>query len=273
MVFLLTATILLTSVRHVNAHPMKFRFTALFVLTALASFAQLKGAEWGFGYIFSSPQGTMSQNVKQAHGGNLDFYVTPANKRYAIGFEMSVNGYGHNKKRETYTFDDGSTAPMDIVVSNNFYNFMLAGRYFLSTGKIQPFVTGKMGYSLYATSLNIYDPDDWDHCEPIDNDMLKHDGTIIFAAGGGLRWEMLPKKSTGRFYFNLSANYLSGGKVNYMNVDAPANAQHQPTPTSDVYAKFLNTQTQMVHEHHVGNVYTSLVEMMDFRLGMTIRLQ
>lgn len=251
---------------------MKIRFTLLFVLLATATFAQIKGAEWNMGYIFSSPQGTMKQNVQLANGGFFDFYVTPANKRYALGFEMSVNTYGHNKKRETYTFDDGSTAPMDIIVSNNFYNFMLAGRYFLGDGKVRPFVTGKMGYSLYATSLNIYDPDDRDHCEPVDTDVLKRDGTMIFSGGGGIRWEMLPKKAPGRFYLNVSANYTSGGKVSYMNVDAPSAALNQNAPTSDVYVKFLNTQTQMIHEHHVGNVYTSLVELMDFRLGMTMKV-
>lgn len=251
---------------------MKKYLPIILVFVALGAFAQIDGAEWGIGYIFSAPQGSMQQNVRLANGGNLDFYITPTNKHYALGFEMSVSGYGHNKTRETYTFDDGSTAPMDIVVANNFFNFQLAGRYFLSEGKIQPFVTGKVGYSLYSTSLNIYDPDDWDHCEPVDNDVLKRDGTLIFTAGGGIRWEMLPNKNPGRFFLNLSANYTSGGKVDYMNVDAPRGAQNQPTPTSDVYAKFLNTQTLMIHEHHVGNVYTSLIELMDFRFGITMKL-
>jgi hypothetical protein len=250
---------------------MKIHFTVVFALFSAAAIGQINSMEWGMGYAFSLPRGTMAVNMKQAHGGFMDFYFTPATKRYAIGAEMSFNIYGYNKNRQTYTFDDGSTAPMDIVVNNSFYNIMAAGRYFLGTGKIQPFFTGKMGYGIYATSLNVYDPDDADHCEPVDTDVLKRDGTMIFAAGGGIRWEMLPKKAPGRFFLNLSTNYTSGGKVNYMNVDAP-NHNHK-APTSDVYMKFLNTQTQMIHEHHVGYVYTSLVEMMDFRLSVTMKIQ
>jgi len=253
---------------------MKKHLTILSVLFVSIAFGQfdLSNAEWGMGYVFSAPQNTMRQNVRQAHGANVDFYFTPNQKRYALGFELSMNGYGHNKSEETYTFDDGSTAPMDIVVSNNFFNFMVAGRYFLSQGKVQPFVAGKIGYSLYATRLNIYDPDDFDHCEPVETDLLKRDGTAIFSAGAGLRWQMLPKRAPDRFFISLSTNYTSGGKINYMNVDAPASAHNNTTHTSDVYAKFLNTQTQVVHEHHVGKVYSSLVELLDFRLGVSMRM-
>jgi hypothetical protein len=183
---------------------------------------------------------------------------------------MSANGYGYNKTRQTYSFSDGTTAPMDIVVSNNFYNFMLAGRHFLSQGKIQPFVVAKIGYSIYSTNLSIYDPDESDHCKPVDSKVLKRDGTVIFAAGGGIRWDMLPEKNPGRIYLNLSANYTSGGNISYMSANAPMNSH--TVPTSDVYAKFINTQTQMVHEHHVGNVYTSVVELLDFRFGITWKL-
>ena len=250
---------------------MKKLLTPLFAIILVSGFAQFSSKEWGTGYIFSAPQGSMKQNMRQAHGGFFDFYFTPADKRYSFGAEISINTYGHDKSEQTYTFDDGSTAPMDIVVSNNFYNMLLTGRYFLSEGKVQPFVSGKLGYGLYATSLNIYDPDDFDHCEPVDTDVLKGDGTMVFGAGGGIRWQMLPKKAPGRFFLSLSANYTSGGKVDYMNADAPSNSQSGHT--SDVYMKFLNTQTQVIHEHHVGSVYTSLVELLDFRLGFTFKLQ
>lgn len=208
--------------------------------------------------------------MKQAHGANLEYYYSPPAARYSVGLEASINIYGHDKTSQTYTFDDGSTAPMDIVVDNNFYNIMLAGRQFLGRGKIQPFVNAKVGVSIYSTDLNIYDPDEFDQCKPIDSDILKRDATMIFSLGGGLRWEMLPKREPGRYFLNLTGNYISGGKVDYMNVDAPSRSQS--TQTSDVYARFINTQTQVVHEHHVGNVYTSVVEQMDFRLGITMIL-
>lgn len=245
-------------------------FTIAFVVFSLVSKGQGLIPEIGTSYIFSAPRGTMQDNIKNANGITLDFYLTPKEKRYSFGFETSFNGYGHDKSRQTYTLDDGSTAPMDIIVNNNFYNVLLAGRYFLGAGKIQPFITGKMGYSFFHTKLSVYDPDDMDNCEPVDADVLNKDGSIIFSAGAGLRLDLLPKKIPGLLSLNISANYSAGGKVNYMNVDAPTHSH--VAHTSDVYVKFINTQTQVTHEHHVGNVYSSSIELLDFRLGAFVRL-
>lgn len=46
----------------------------------------------------------------------------------------------------------------------------------------------------------------------------------------------------------------------------------QPMPKNDVTAKFLNTQTQVIHEHHVGYVYTSMINMIDYRLDVILRM-
>lgn len=247
---------------------MRYTFTIIFLLLCLILKAQ--SPEIGTSYLFSVPRGNMQDNITHANGFNIDFYFTPKEKRYSFGMEMNINMYGHDRSKQTYTFEDGTTAPMDIVVKNSFYNVMFAGRYFLRQGTLQPFVTGKVGYSFFNTSLSIYDPDDADQCEPVESDVLYKDGSAIFSAGAGLRLDLLPKKSPGLLSVNLSANYSLGGKVNYMNVDA-SNHSHV-AHTSDVYAKFINTQTQVVHEHHVGNVYSSPLEFMDFRLGASMRL-
>jgi hypothetical protein len=249
---------------------MKKLCVVVLALLVSVGYAQLSNAEWGLGYAFSAPQGTMSQNVKQAHGGFLDFYFTPTGKRLAWGAEISYNSYGRDKSEQIYTLDDGSTAPMDIIVTNNFYNVQLAARYLLGEGKIQPFVSGKVGAGIYATHLNVYDPDDFDHCEPVDGDVLKRDATMIFSAGAGLRWEVAPRRAPRKFFMNVAANYTTGGKVDYMNANAPKHSHSNQT--SDVYMKFLNTQTQVVHEHHVGNVYSSLVELLDVRLTFAMRM-
>jgi hypothetical protein len=247
---------------------MKVYISALVVLMTLESSCQT--SEFGVNYVFSLPQGYMKENMTQAHGAIFNYYYTPSGARYSIGLDFSANIYGHDRTEQTYTFEDGITAPMDIVVNNNFYNIMLTGRQFLGRKKIQPYVNAKLGVSIYATQLNIYDPDDTDQCEPVDSDVLKRDAALIFSAGGGIRWEMLPKKQPGRYFFDLSANYSSGGRINYMNVDAPANSHSNHT--SDVYAKFINTQTQVVHDHHIGNVYTGVIEQIDIRFGVTMIL-
>jgi hypothetical protein len=46
----------------------------------------------------------------------------------------------------------------------------------------------------------------------------------------------------------------------------------QPAPDQDVMAKFINTQTQVIHEHHVGYIYSSLLNMVEYRFGVVCRL-
>lgn len=239
------------------------------LLTNLWVAAQIKYSEIGFGYSFSNPTGHMAQTIRNSHGILIDYYVSPKGKPIAVGIEGSYNFYGQDKSTQDYTLDDGSVAPMDIIVNNNFANLLLSGRYYLLPGKIQPFVGGKLGYSFYMTSLNIYDPDDWDKCEPVDSEMLYRDGAWIGVVGGGLQWDIAPRRNPGMLMMNVSFNYTSGGNVRYMNVDSP-NHNHA-MHTSDVYAKFLNTQTQVVHEHHVGNVYNSWIQMMDARVMFSVR--
>jgi hypothetical protein len=249
---------------------MKNTITVCLMLLALFALGQERTAEFGAGYVFSLPRGIMSQTIRNAHGVALDFYVNPKGKKYLLGVEMGIHSYGHDKTRQNYTFDDGTTAAMDITVSNTIYNMLLGGRYYLGQGRVQPFIGGKIGYSLYNTQLVVTDPDDFDSCEPVDSDVLKNDGSLIFSAGAGLQLDLRPKARPGFVFINLSANYLSGDKVDYMNVDAPAHSH--AAHTSDVYTRFINTQTQIVHEHHVGNVYSSVIESLDFRLGVMMRL-
>ena len=243
-----------------------------FIFGFVSSYGQT--VELGTGYIFAAPRGTMKQNINYSNGFNIDFYFTPKEKMYSFGMELDVNMYGHDKTRENFDLADGTSAPMDMVVDNTFTNLMATGRYFLMKGKIRPFITGKLGYSFFNTDLGIYDPDDKDHCSPVDTKVLHKDGAVIFTAGVGLRWELLPKKHPGLLFLNLSANYTGGGKVSYMNVDAPSHTHstQTTTQTSDVYARFVNNQTQDVHEHKVATIYSSPIDLIDYRAGVAVRL-
>lgn len=244
------------------------------ILTALANGQPLK-TEFGFGYTFAAPVGTMQKNINNGHGFTTEYYLLSKNDRLALGVDLNYTIYGHDKSRQEYTFNDGTVAPMDITVSNSFLNLMLGSRYYFNEGKvIKQFVTLRTGYTLFRTNLSIYDPDDLDHCEPIDKDLLLKDGTFLVSGGGGIQWDMrniFKKHLPNTFVFNLGASLTLGGKVRYMNTDAPDHSHHMPN--SDVTAQFINTQTQIVHKHHVGYVYSSYVEMIELRAGFVMRLQ
>ena len=89
-----------------------------------------------------------------------------------------------------------------------------------------------------------------------------------------MHWDLssvFKKLPTNRLLFNGSATITLGGRVSYMNTDAPTH-QHPDSGGTEVMAEFLNTETQVVHKHHVGNVYSSYAEMMDVRAGFLWRI-
>jgi opacity protein-like surface antigen len=241
------------------------------------SYAQLT-REWSLGYTYASPTGSMMQHINQGNGFVMDFHMMSPTGKFSWGADLNYTIYGFDKSRQQYTFPDGTTADMDINVNNSFTNLMASGRYNLITGKkLVPYIGAKAGYSWFTTNLNIYDPDDLDSCEPVETDILQKDGTFVFSIGGGVRYDLANvflKLRKEFIYVNLSAYHTRGGAVNYMNTDAP-NAQHHsgsaPSRVSDVEAEFINTQTQVIHKHHIGYVYSSAAQMMDFRLSVIFR--
>lgn len=58
-----------------------------------------------------------------------------------------------------------------------------------------------------------------------------------------------------------------------MNTDVPSthHGSAPPNRTGTVEASFINTQTQVIHKHHVGYVYSSYAQMMDYRLTFSFR--
>ncbi len=246
------------------------------IFSAIPAMAQFSQAELGFGYTYAAPINTMKRNISSGNGFTLDYYLIPNNNnRLAFGADFNYTIYGFDKSRQEYTFNDGSVAPMDIIVNNSFMNFMLGTRYYITgaEGKaVRPYINVRGGYTWFRTNLNIYDPDDTDHCKPVDKDLLMKDGTVSISGGGGLHWDLssiFKRRPPNTLLFNLSANLTLGGRVSYMNTDGPepGHTHH----TTDVTARFINTHTQVVHEHHVGYVYSSYVEMVEIRAGFVFR--
>lgn len=233
--------------------------------------------EWSMGYVFTSPTGKMNQTINQGHGIVMDFHMLAPSQKYSLGADLNYSIYGYDKSRQEYMFPDGTTAQMDVDVSNTFMNLMASGRYNLVTGKsLTPYVAAKAGYAWFRTDLNIYDPDDTDSCKPLETALLQKDGTWIYSIGGGVKFDLssvFKKARKERMFINLSANYTQGGTVNYMNTDAPDTHHSTSTPnrSGDVEAAFINTQTQVIHKHHVGYVYSSFAQMMDYRLTLIFR--
>ena len=235
-----------------------------------AAFAQ----RWDMGtnFNYTKPVGSMARNIDQGFGITLEGARLLKNVPFAVGAEFSYNAYGHDKTRQHYAFDDGSVTETNVVVNNTFSTLLVTGKFFLRKERIlNPYLSVKTGYSWYRTTLTIEDPEDVDGCQPLDSDLLLRDGTFTASGGAGIRIDfssVFKKVRSNSFFFDLSAHMTQGGTVQYMNVHK--NGQQQ-TPDSDVVTRFINNRTQVIHEHHVGHVYSSLIEMMEYRLGVIYR--
>jgi hypothetical protein len=245
---------------------MKNSIVALLFLSSTCSFAQtfLIGSD----ISLKQPVGAMTRTMNNAVAFTLNFqykFKSP----FAMGMDFSAGTYGSQTTRQQYTFDNGDVTETNVVVTNNLYTITFNGKYFLrNSKKINPYVSGKVGMSWFATDLRIEDPDDQYNCHPLESDKLLKDHTLFAGIGGGAQIDfssIFKKMESERFYIDVSVHSLQGGTIHYMNAEmTPGNT----TPDNDVMARFINTATQIVHEHHVGYVYSSIFNMMDYRIGV-----
>lgn len=252
----------------------------IFVITGTAAVAQY---DLTVSYTYSRPQQQMGTYINNAHGLQFQALYRVPHSRLALGAGIGFNGYGSQTTRQTYRFGDGSSTETDVSVDNSFSTFHLIGRLdLLPAAVVTPYITGQAGYHVYRTTLYIENPDDPDGCKPLENKALQNDGAFSVSGGGGLRWDLgsiFKKVAAERFFADLSVLYTRGGRVSYMNVNIPASPaahQHHSTPASgDVFsysARFINPVNQVVHEHHVGDVYSSYIQLMEFKLGFVYRI-
>jgi len=256
---------------------MRARVLSLLLLICAAHVlrAQRWSGETILNYVYTTPLGSMKNTIKRGNGLTITLGAITPTRRFAFGIDLSYTQYGSDKTKQQYDLEDGTTAKMQVNVSNSFGNYLVYGRWFvIAKGKFLPYLSVKTGYSSFRTDLNIYDPDDWDHCEPLESDLLQRDGTLIGIIGGGFQLDLsafFGRMKPDRFYLDFSSNVTHGGTVKYMNADAPSNFSGNNSP-SDVYATFLNTETRVIHEHHVGYLYSTPVQLLDFKLGFSFRI-
>jgi opacity protein-like surface antigen len=257
--------------------------TLIYFCLALAVFGSAQAQRYTpmltVNYGFMSPTGGMKQYIRNGHGMSMSMLFEAPSRRVATGLEFNWTGYGRTKTTTDFIFPDGTIAPMEMTVNNSLATLMVNTRLYLAVhGPLRPYASVKAGYTFFKTNLSIFDPDNGDSCEALETDILSLDGTFAYGAGGGLRLDIgwiFEKAPRGRYYIDLSSNIIQGGRVSYMNENAPPpNMTHGgPSRAKEVEADFINTQTQVVHPHHVGYLYNSFVQMMDVRLGMTFNVR
>lgn len=242
------------------------------ILIFLSPAVWCQSFEMGTTLTLSQPVNAMSGDMNNAFGLSLAMERKFKNP-FSAGLELGFGNYGYQTTRQQYTFDDGSVTETNVNVSNNLFSLSLTGKHFLRPEKkVNPYLSGKAGWTWFTTQLIIEDPADEYSCHPVESDILSRDNTYLVSGGAGLRVDfqaLSPNARSQRLFLDVSVHATHGGIINYMNVKK----HHTPsaTPDRDVMVKFINTQTQVVHEHHVGFVYSSVLNMVEYRLGVIFR--
>jgi hypothetical protein len=256
--------------------PMKKILAIALVLTSIACTAQRYGMEFSMSYLNGNPTGGMGRVIDRANGVSMNVGVFRPDKPFTLGLQMDFGQYGRDKSRQVYTMDDGTTADMDIIVSNSVGTMEAYGRWSLLTkGALRPYLTARAGYAWYNTALNIYDPDDFDHCEPVESDKLYNDGALVAGMGAGVNFDLskiFTRLDKGMLFLDVSYSLRHGGRVNYMKTHGP-DPGHTHNHNDHVSADFINTETQVVHTHYVGYLYSDFIQMNELRVGLTVQLQ
>jgi len=270
--------------------PMKRYLLPILFTLPMISTAQF---EMKFSYLFNSPQNFMRSSLDQSHGFAMDYYGSVKKTNYYTGISFNMGIYGYHTEPIDFTATDGSIVKTNLNITNSYNSWSIYHKYRFSRfeengGRLIPFIDARTGWAFFRTSLYIEDPEDVSNCEPLEQDIMQKDNTWnVYGGAGfdfllsGLRNKENPSPCQGlQSYFTVSFGYNYGGKVSYMNVDrdgsnTTSQHNHGTSPESGdqsaYYTTWVNTQSQVTHQHHTGYLYNSPVRMLEIKAGFVLR--
>ena len=257
---------------------MKFIATLLF--TFLFSLANAQQWKFTTGYSLGLPKADMGKNIQPVHSlQNGVLYQFPGKlKSLSVGAEFGIGIYAHERIDQTFQFDANTTSVVPVDYSSNAFNVNLQTRINLLSDKnfIIPYINAKGGLYNFYSSIFVGDPEDDDGCHALEQETLINDNTMYWSAGGGLQINtgvFSKTKQHSKVMIDISANTIRGGTMNYINTKHLMDAQTMNDPDGKpLEVKFMNVNTQSIHEHTVAQVYTSSLRLLEFRAGITVML-
>ena len=125
----------------------------------------------------------------------------------------------------------------------------------------------------YHSNMTIEDPEDPLGCKALEKKVLLKD--LTWLASGGLGFRLDGKAfsgNTSKVSLDFGVFYTHGGNVEYLKM----NNSHDHGPdakASTYYVKFQHIPSGEVHEHALGKVYQTPAQMLEFRLGIQVKLK
>ncbi len=235
-----------------------------------------KKLELVFGYKMGVPSGDMGFYIRQGHGIIFQGLFKPNNKfPFWIGGNIDYIIYGSKNTRQEYVFPDNTVANVDVNVNSSITSYQLVLKYQIPIkSMIEPYAMLRMGGSSFTTNLYIEDPRYDDECVALEQEHLHNSKTFNITPALGTKIYLSKTKNC---FVDFNTGYSVGGEVSFMN---PTLGEDMSNPThihnikqgnseaTPYYVNFINRRTQVIHKHHVGNIYQSTFQMLNLRLGV-----
>jgi len=237
--------------------------------------------EMGLGYGMGVPLKDMAKHIQLAHQGVFQLnYRLPIKKhpQFVVGLETGIGMYAEKTINQTFTFTDGSTTNTDVRYSSNIGFVNLVARYDIPVkGKVVPYVHLIGGYDEFYTDVYVEDPSDPMGCKPLENENAFNDHTFTWGYGGGMQINLgeSKRKSCGAQYkLDLAVTNVYGGDLEYLNVKHLGTHNHSDPTSPDnkpFVSKFINVNSQAIHEHQLAEIHNSNLRMLQIRVGMIVQ--
>jgi hypothetical protein len=224
-------------------------------------------------YNFTRPLGEQGKHINQMHGVVLSYDFKLKHSPFYIAPEISFNIYGLKTLEQELPFDNGYVTRTDVNYTTSVNTYAVALRFQPPTGKnFQPFLAFRTGALHYHSNMTIEDPEDPMGCEALEKKVLVKDFTWMASAGAGFRLDgkaFSGKES--RVSLDFGAFYTRGGEAEYLKMSN--DHEHSTNPKDEYYyVKFQHIPSGTVHEHAIGKLYKTAAQMLEFRLGVQLKL-
>jgi hypothetical protein len=233
------------------------------------------------------PQQRMAKNINAVHqmvfsGG----YRLPNTLSFlSVGAEMGFGSYANKRVPTTFQIGNGAPTSTHVNYSSNTFNANSFVNIDISRNfPITPYITVKGGVHRFYSSIVVEDPNDEDGCRPLERESIIKDNTASLTYGVGLRYE-IGKYGYGRCnktqYIDLQILRTQGGTIDYINTKKlndhsnhvatnTANTANDDYEAKPLKMKFINVQSNVVHNHMVAEVFSTSLRLLDIRLGYYI---
>lgn len=229
-------------------------------------------------YELGLPTSSMKRGMSPVHSIHVSSslplsFITP---NLQMGIDLAYGLYGskrfgiHYKQNGNY-INTSVQYNSDLAQAGIHINYL-----FLANNKIQPYITGKLGYAELSSSFMIEDPRDPTACIALESETIHSDGTLFLGYGIGFRWNVGNNTIRSRNFIDFSITRTKGNNVDYVNVNHLHDHNAPITPTDEtkpINITFVNASNQNIHQHRIAELYNTPFNILQIKIGYVAYLR